>query len=1382
MAPVTARFAILFGLLFSFSSILPGAGAAALPVLELSASGFGINENAGSLTVRVVRRGNLSRASSVQFSTVNGSAIADAEFRATNGTLTFARGESVKTFSVELIDNFSLNFGRLFHLSLSVPSNAVLGAQSNATVTLDDDEFPVALDPEFQAGSGADNDIFALAVAPDGRIVVGGQFTLFNGAGWLEGVAVLLPDGSVDPAFTRPDGVPNAAVYAVALQTNGDIVIGGNFWAVGPSPRQYIARLRPDGSLDSTFGVSGFNSPVRALAVQPDGKILVAGRFTQALGQPRNYIARLNADGSLDTTFDSGSNVNNTIRGIALQPDGRVLIGGQFVSVGGVARSGIARLTAQGALDLSFDPGTGTDDEVRSVAVQSDGRILIGGDFEIYNGVLRSSVARLFANGAVDPEFDQGPSTADFVRVVAAGPDGKVWIGGRFTEAGGTARWNLALLGPAGQADAFHPAAPDAEVFAIAVQSDGRTVIAGDFHTVGGVPHGRIARLRFEAGTPVLSPQIQFTEHNSAADESSGVVLLTVTRSGDWTVPAQAEFRTRNGTARAGADYTATAGTLRFETNEIAKLIVVPLRNDSRAETNKSFSVTLANPVTPATLGNPATNIVTISSDDHGFEFVRDVFATSEPVGMATITVRRGGTGSDKVSVGYRVTSGTARAGEDFIARHGRLVFRAGETEKTFTVRVLADGLTEGDETVSLTLANPSARASLGLRQTATLTIEDTDSVIQFSYAQDVAEPDVACAALLVRSGLMELPATVRFRTSDGTATAGADYEAANTTVEFAPGQQYAGVAVTVLNDGLVEGQETLFLHLSDPTGGAALGAASNLVAFITDNDAGLGFVNTNVMVNESSGFVTLTVRRFDDGPGPLMVEYVTSNGTATAGINYVAQNGVVSVMEPLGKNTFAIPLLDECGLTNNRVFTVRLRNPSGSGVVGANSEAVVTVQGNDPAGRRELGFNPFTYAWGVWKFEAVAVLPDGKIIAQVDAILPGFRQGAWVVRLMADGLMDPAFPEVMVDYATNGFCRVGVQRDGRILVQTRGVNNGITDETLFRLHPSGGMDGSFQPPTGFSGSVRFERFDAVGFVEQPDGRILIGRDSYRFYPDFFHHAGIDRLMSDGTRDTNFDAGTGAVFDEYGSGVRTIVMQSDGRILVAGLFTNFNGVERHGLVRLETNGPVDLSFDPGSGADVGAITVLRDGRILITGGFTEYNGVPRPGLARILSSGAIDPTFDPGPIEPGGVSAMVLQQNGRIVIGGAFTNVQGFPRAGLARLNPDGSLDQTFDPAPDQYVVSSLLLQPDGRILVNGRTRVAGDPIPRIHSITRLPGGDIHLRVASRPGQSYSLEASTNLVNWSAIQNRTADACELDFLDSAAAVGSRFYRAVEEVP
>ena len=288
-----------------------------------------------------------------------------------------------------------------------------------------------------------------------------------------------------------------------------------------------------------------------------------------------------------------------------------------------------------------------------------------------------------------------------------------------------------------------------------------------------------------------------------------------------------------------------------------------------------------------------------------------------------------------------------------------------------------------------------------------------------------------------------------------------------------------------------------------------------------------------------------------------------------------------------------------------------------------------------------------------------------------------------------------------------------------------------------------------------------------------------------------FPHRGITRLLPSGALDPAFDPGTGAQDYEYRAGGRTVAVQPDGRILLGGSFTNYNGSARTGLARLLPNGQIDADFHPqlsrtdGSHPIVLAISVHPDQNFLVSGYFSHFDGVARAGLARVLTNGTLDASFDPGTINGGNVTATIRQSNGRLVIGGSFTNVQGHARAGLARLNHDGSLDLTFDPAPDQYNVHTLALQADGRILVSGfyggLWRVEGDPVPRVRELART-NGVAHLRLASRPGKTYALEASTNLVNWRALQTNTAADCALEFLDAGSPSAHRFYRAVQLSP
>ena len=158
-------------------------------------------------------------------------------------------------------------------------------------------------------------------------------------------------------------------------------------------------------------------SNVYVTAVQPDGKTILAGSFTSVLGVARNNLARLNADGTLDAGFDP--NANNLVYSVAVQADGKILLGGHFTSLqpngaaSATARSGIARVNADGTLDMGFNPNA--NNTVNSVAVQADGKVLLGGVFTTLqpNGAgaatARIRFARLMIGPPLKPSLRPAP-------------------------------------------------------------------------------------------------------------------------------------------------------------------------------------------------------------------------------------------------------------------------------------------------------------------------------------------------------------------------------------------------------------------------------------------------------------------------------------------------------------------------------------------------------------------------------------------------------------------------------------------------------------------------------------------------------------------------------------------------------------------------------------------------------------------------------------------------------------------------------------------------------------------------------------------------------------------------------------------------------------
>ncbi len=347
-----------------------------------------------------------------------------------------------------------------------------------------------SVDDGFNPSANAN--VLTIVVQPDGMVLVGGAFSSMGGQVQPR-LARLHPDGSLDTSFA-PD-LDVGFVTAIALQSDNKILIGGIFTQIGGVAQAYLARLHPNGSLDTTFNPV-LNDRVNALVVQPDGKILVGGSFAQVSGQNRTAMVRLNANGSLDAAFNPGiSGTNPFLSAIALQPDGRILIGGSFNQVGGEARSHMTRLNADGSLDTSFHPRT-ANNTVNFLAVQPDGRILLSGAFSRIDGVDRLHMARLNYDGTLDLSFNPTISGSNLkVDSLTPQPDGMILVGGRFTELCGVPRNNLGRLDPNGDIDmGFNPNVNNI-VYSLAVQPDGKILLGGIFSQVGGTDRNRIARL-----------------------------------------------------------------------------------------------------------------------------------------------------------------------------------------------------------------------------------------------------------------------------------------------------------------------------------------------------------------------------------------------------------------------------------------------------------------------------------------------------------------------------------------------------------------------------------------------------------------------------------------------------------------------------------------------------------------------------------------------------------------------------------------------------------------------------------------------------------------------------------------------------------------------
>jgi uncharacterized delta-60 repeat protein len=291
--------------------------------------------------------------------------------------------------------------------------------------------------------------ISQITALSDGKILVSGSFYYYiNGVAKL-GVARLNPDGSIDPTFDYSstfDGFLEISNRFV-VQNDGKIVVGRNRVPNPPFPNLSTPlRVNPDGTQDFSFNPNIHSTKsvyVRAVKIQPDGKILVAGLWivSSATTSPifSSFITRINPDGSIDQAFQTNETLNKEISDLIVLPNGKILIAQKTFLGFNVPQSSsnVLRLNADGSIDNSFNSGTGTDDGINVMLLLPNGKILVGGKFTTYNGQPRQNLAQLNADGSLNPITY---SLNDEVLSLEIDNQGRVLVGGSFTviSAGGS--------------------------------------------------------------------------------------------------------------------------------------------------------------------------------------------------------------------------------------------------------------------------------------------------------------------------------------------------------------------------------------------------------------------------------------------------------------------------------------------------------------------------------------------------------------------------------------------------------------------------------------------------------------------------------------------------------------------------------------------------------------------------------------------------------------------------------------------------------------------------------------------------------------------------------------------------------------------------------
>lgn len=395
-------------------------------------------------------------------------------------------------YALAVQSNGSIIVGGEFETHDNVARHRISRSQSNGTI-----------DMFFNTGSGTNPAVSKVKVLTDDKILISGAFRLYNGV-VRNRIAKLNVDGTLDSSFNSSLLI-NGGIDSFDVQSDGKIIIGGNFTSIGGLTRNRIARLNPDGSFENSFTIgSGFNGTwISGIALQNDGKIIVTGNFTTYNAVACNRIVRLNTNGSLDTTFNVGSGANDTVSNVAIQSDGKIIIGGVFSTFNGITKKGIVRLNSDGSIDASFSSGTGLDgNAVVCIKELSNGKILVTSGSQTYNGVSVGSMFRLNSNGSLDATFVNVGNYRTYTNFIVQS-DGKILTICKGPDVLGYIVYYLNRLNSNGEFDSSFAGGdiPTAQferyqpVHSLGLQSNGKIIVGGNFNSFKGQGKNRVARI-----------------------------------------------------------------------------------------------------------------------------------------------------------------------------------------------------------------------------------------------------------------------------------------------------------------------------------------------------------------------------------------------------------------------------------------------------------------------------------------------------------------------------------------------------------------------------------------------------------------------------------------------------------------------------------------------------------------------------------------------------------------------------------------------------------------------------------------------------------------------------------------------------------------------
>lgn len=890
----------------------------ALPQVTVQGAGE-VREDVGGVTYTLTRSGSLNVTTSVDYSTEDGSARAGEDFTQTQGSVIFNSGESSKTITVPLRNDTAVEDRENFVFTLR---NATAGTITNGraeTAIASEDAWP--------------------------RLTLSGGGTVAERA------------GSVAFTVTRSGNLGVSS--SVAYSSEDGTARSGEDYSNTSGILNFAA-----GESSKSFSVSVTDDP---LVEETENFTLVLREATGATLETSRVTVSLTSDDSWPSLSLSGpSEVNESVGSatFTIARTGNTAISStvNYRTENGSARADEDFTALSGTVNFS----AGESSKTISVPILNDTQIE---DRERFTFILQDVAGGTLGNSRVETTIvsdDMAP------RLSVSGP-------GEISETSGNATFTITRSGElsassmvsystadgSARAGEDYTATSGTLTFAsgensktVAVPITNDTLVEGSETlalTLRDPAHATLETGRAEATLvsddvatppPPSTPATLSVSAPAELNENAGSVSVTISRGGNLSLPSSVRYFTENGSASAGADYTAIVGTVNFSAGESSKTVTVPLLNDLDFEGSESFSFVLRDPIN-ATLLNDRSVISIISEDtqDPTRLIVSGPGTVSEEAGLVNVTITRVGNLSGTSSVIYATSDGSARlASSDYVGGNGILRFARGETTKTLNIRIMGDDEAEDTENFYMNFSNAvgaildNSRTEISIRNVLSV---DRMPEIFFAPSHHINEGVGSVSIEVTRGGNINNTVSVHYDTENFTATSDNDYTQSSGVLTFPPGETRRVISIPIRNDTETETSEVFFVRLSSPENASIRNSTTSVV--INNDDALHTYSISPASVSESAGRFHFRVERSSTADAESSINYRIISGTAEVDRDIDQASGTLRFNSSSRYEQFSIAIHNDSDVEGSEAFAVeiytedpnaRFRSASAMGII----------------------------------------------------------------------------------------------------------------------------------------------------------------------------------------------------------------------------------------------------------------------------------------------------------------------------------------------------------------------------------------------------------------------------------------------------------------